>query len=160
MHFLDALKHKHRAVERAEVFSNARFPQPLRQLLKRFVRRDRDTAGKQFMRVMELLETHRLSDIVKAVVSAAELGVDDPAAIALLLIQTTPTASTPLATESLPDAAKITPPQPRLDAAHDNCLWFRRACIKAQDRRDQECHSQRVHAVTLSFAALSGFFFD
>jgi hypothetical protein len=56
-----------------------------------------------------------LSDIVKAVVSAAELGVDDPAAIALLLIQTAPTASTPLATESLPDAAKIAPPQPRLD---------------------------------------------
>jgi hypothetical protein len=60
MHFLDALKHKHRAVERAEVFSNARFPQPLRHLLKRLVRRDRDTAGKQFMRVMELLETHRI----------------------------------------------------------------------------------------------------
>jgi transposase len=116
MHFLDALKHKHRAVERAEVFSNARFPQPLRQLLKRLVRRDRDTAGKQFMRVMELLEMHRLSDIVKAVVRAAELGVEDPAAIALLLIQTTPTASTPLATEILPDAAKITPPQSRLDA--------------------------------------------
>jgi transposase len=115
LHFLDALKHKHRAVERAEVFSNAHFPQALRALLQRLVQRDRDTAGKQFMRVMELLEQYRLSDIVAAVVCAAELGVDDPSAIALLLDQNAPALSAPLNCEVLPDAAKIAAPQARLD---------------------------------------------
>jgi transposase len=115
MHFVDALKHKHRAVERAEVFNNERFPQPLRDLLQRLVQRDRDTAGKQFMRVIELLKRYRLSDIVKAVICAADLGVDDPAAIALLLSQGAPTPSASLGSEILPDAAKIAAPQPRLD---------------------------------------------
>jgi hypothetical protein len=81
MHIIEALKKKHRAVERAEVFNNERFPQALRDYLRRLVHRDRDTAGKQFIRVMELLGAHRISAIVSAVVCAAELGVDDPAAI-------------------------------------------------------------------------------
>jgi len=70
MHIIEALKKKHRA-----------FPQALRDYLRRLVHRDRDTAGKQFIRVMELLGAHRISAIVSAVVCAAELGVDDPAAI-------------------------------------------------------------------------------
>lgn len=115
MHFFDALKHKHRAVERAEVFNNERFPKELRDLMKRLVRRDRDTAGKQFMRVMELLKTSRLNDVVRAVIRAAELGVDDPAAIALLVDQNMATASEPLSEQILPDAAKIQAPQPRLE---------------------------------------------
>lgn len=39
LHYLAALKHKHRAVERAEVFNNARFPAALRELLQNLVRR-------------------------------------------------------------------------------------------------------------------------
>jgi hypothetical protein len=114
MHFA-ALKHKHRAVERAEVFNNERFPQPLRDLLQRSVQRHRDTAGKQFMRVIEFTNRYRLGVIVKAVVCAAELGVDDPAAIALLLSQGLPMPSASPGNEILPDAAKIAAPQLRLD---------------------------------------------
>jgi transposase len=115
MHILEALKKKHRAVERAEVFNNERFPQELRDYLKRLVKRDRDTAGKQFLRVMELLITHRISAIVKAVTTAAQLGVDDPAAIELLVRQDSSTTVPPLSTDALPDAAKILVTQPRLD---------------------------------------------
>jgi hypothetical protein len=49
MHIIEALKKKHRAVERAEVFNNERFPQALRDYLRRLVHCDRDTAGKQFI---------------------------------------------------------------------------------------------------------------
>jgi hypothetical protein len=115
MHIIEALKKKHRAVERAEVFSNERFPQALRDYLKRLVQRDRDTAGKQFLRIMELLKAHRMSAIVSAVTCAAQLGVDDPAAIELLLNQNASTAIAALSVETLPDAAKVSAPQPRLD---------------------------------------------
>jgi hypothetical protein len=41
--------------------NNAHVPQALRDLLQRLVGRDRDTAGKQFLRVIELLKEHRLA---------------------------------------------------------------------------------------------------
>lgn len=115
LHYLDALKYKHRAVERAEVFNNARFPEGLRDLLRRLVQRDRDTAGRDFVRVIALLEHHRLSDVVNAVERGAEGGVCDPAAIALLLDQRAPILPGPLSDEMLPDAARIAAPQARLD---------------------------------------------
>jgi len=116
LHYLDALKHKHRAVERAEVFNNARFPRALRELLQKLVRWDRDTAGKQFVRVIELLEHHRLADVVSAVERVTELGVLDPAAIALLLEQRGTLSPAPLDIEMLPDAAKIAAPDVRLES--------------------------------------------
>jgi len=115
LHYLDALKYKHRAIERAEVFNNARFPKALRELLQELVRRDRDTAGKQFVRVIELLEHHRLADVVAAVQRAAEFGARDPAAIALLLEQRAPVLPEPLSANTLPDAAQITAPTVHLD---------------------------------------------
>jgi len=115
MHFLETLKRKHRAVERAEVFNNERFPQELRDYLGRLVVRDRDTAGKQFMRVMGLLATHRLGAIVRAVSAAAKLGVDDPAAIELLVRQESSTTTAALSAETLPHAARISIQQPQLD---------------------------------------------
>ena len=115
LHYLDALAFKHRAVARAEVFNNENFPEPLRELLRRLVERDRDTAGKQFMRVMELLKQHSLRDLVAAVEQAASIGVDDPAAIALLLHQQPASPVPPLALEDLPAEARIAPPQARLD---------------------------------------------
>jgi hypothetical protein len=115
LHFLDALKHKHRAVERAEVFQHAGFPQALRSLLGRLVRRDRDSAGKQFLRVIELLEQHTVGELVAAVENAARIGVDDPAAIALLLDQRPSVKSPPLAPEVLPEQARIASPSARLD---------------------------------------------
>jgi transposase len=114
LHFLEALKRKHRAVERAEVFNNARVPEELRDLLRRLVRRDRDTAGKQFLRVIELIENHRLTDVVAAVQRAAEHDVDDPAAIALLLDQRPIATPPPLKPDELPTAAQIEPPQANL----------------------------------------------
>ena len=114
LHYLEALKRKHRAVERAEVFNNARVPEELRDLLRRLVRRDRDTAGKQFLRVIELIENHRLADVVAAVQRAAEHDVDDPAAIALLLDQRPIATPPPLKPDELPTAAQIEPPQANL----------------------------------------------
>jgi hypothetical protein len=115
LHYLGALKFKHRAVERAEVFNNERFPKQLRTLLARLVDRDRDTAGKQFMRVVALLEGHRLAELLVAVERAIELGVDDPAAIALLLDQRASATSVPLTSDVLPSEARIDPPRARLD---------------------------------------------
>jgi hypothetical protein len=113
--YLEALKHKHRAVERAEVFNNPRVPEALRALLRRLVLRDRDTAGKQFLRVVELLKEHRLAEVVAAVERAAELAVDDPAAIALLLTQRSSLTPASLNAGDLPAAAQIQAPQARLD---------------------------------------------
>ena len=115
LHYLNALKYKHRAVARAEVFNNERFPQPLRALLQRLIERDRDTAGKQFMRVIELLQDHAPSELIAAVEQAAENGVDDPAAIALLLHQRPSSVPAQLAMDGLPTDAQIAPPQVRLD---------------------------------------------
>lgn len=115
LHYFEALKHKHRAVERAEVFNNTRVPESLRALLRRLVRRDRDTAGRQFLRVIELLKEHRLADVVAAVDRAAELAVDDPAAIALLLTQRSSSTPASLSPDDLPLAAQIAAPQARLD---------------------------------------------
>ena len=64
---------------------------------------------------MELLATYRMSAIVNAVVCAAKLGVDDPAAIELLLMQNASATVEALDIETLPDVAKISVPQPRLD---------------------------------------------
>ena len=107
MHIIEPLKRKHRAVERAEVFNNKRFPRVLRDYLDRLVKRDRDTAGKQFLRVMELLSRYRLIDIVTAVTDAHERGVDDPAAIELLLSQNATSTVGTLTLDDLPAAAKI-----------------------------------------------------
>ncbi len=115
LHYLDALTRKHRAVERAEVFNNDRFPAALRALLQELVRRDRDTAGKQFLKVIALLEHHRLPAVVDAVRKATQAGVADPAAIALLLAQRAAQPVAVLGAETLPDAAKIAAPQAHLD---------------------------------------------
>jgi transposase len=114
MHLIEPLKRKHRAVERAEVFNNEHFPQPLRNYLTRLVKRDRDTAGKQFLRVMELLSRYRLIDIVATVTEAHERGVDDPAAIELLLSQNEKSEAAALSPDDLPAAAKIVVSAPTL----------------------------------------------
>lgn len=87
LHFVDQLRFKHRAVERAEVFATDRFPTELRELLRIYVDEDRDTAGKQFIRVIELMRTHSTETLVRAVGTAKQRGTTDPAAIALLLQQ-------------------------------------------------------------------------
>jgi transposase len=115
LHYLEALKYKHRAVERAEVFNNPRVPEALRALLRRLVQRDRDTAGRQFLRVIELLKDYRLAEVVVAVNRAAELAVDDPAAIALLLTQRSLSTPASLNADALPIAARVAAPQVRLD---------------------------------------------
>ena len=115
LHYLDALTFKHRAVQRAELFNNENFPKPLRELLRRLIERDRDTAGKQFMRVIALLQDHRIKELVAAVEQAASIGVDDPAAIALLLNQRPYAAPASLTLGDLPADARIEPPQARLD---------------------------------------------
>ena len=55
LHYLDLLAIKHRSVERAEVFTADGFPDELKRLLRVYVDEDRDSAGKQFIRVIQLL---------------------------------------------------------------------------------------------------------
>lgn len=87
LHFLDVLRFKHRAVERAEVFTTSRFPTSLRDLLREYVEEDVDTAGKRFVRVVELLKSHPIDALLAAVDTARSRGTTDPAALALLLEQ-------------------------------------------------------------------------
>ena len=89
LHYFDLLELKHRAVERAEVFTTDRFPDELKRLLRVYVDEDRDLAGKQFMRVIHLLNFYEVSDIVRAASAACHRGTSDPAAIELLLQQGT-----------------------------------------------------------------------
>ena len=96
LHYIELLSHKHRAVERAEVFASPDFPAPLRDLLRCYVDSDRDTAGKQFTRVMQLLKTHSLEEIVLAVTMTRRRGTTDPAAIELLIKQRDYTYAPPL----------------------------------------------------------------
>lgn len=85
-------------------------------MLRRLIVRDRETAGKKFVTVVALNEHHSLREIAKAVALAHNLGVDDPAAIALLLRQNVSSSSIPLDAAELPEAANIEPPQVKLDA--------------------------------------------
>lgn len=87
LHYIDLLAKKHRAVERAEVFTCGRFPDELKRLLRVYVDADRDSAGKQFMRVMNLLNYYQVNELIRAVDSACHRGTSDPAAIELLLQQ-------------------------------------------------------------------------
>jgi len=122
LHFLEALERKHRAVERAEVLTNERFPLPLRQLLQRMVEADRDTAGQRFTRVLRLMKTHTPAAVVAAVEEAERYGVLDPDAIALLLSQRTTKPLHPLDIACLPSEAQILPPPVSLDCYHLSLL--------------------------------------
>jgi hypothetical protein len=70
LHYLQLLSFKHRAVERAEIFARPNFPAALSSLLRLYVDKNRDSAGKKFMRVM--------------VEAAQRCGTIDPAAIELI----------------------------------------------------------------------------
>lgn len=87
LHYLDLLQHKHRAVERAEVFASVRFPEELRALLRAYVDENRETAGKRFTAVVALLRDYDLEILTRAVAAARQRGTNDPAAIELLLRQ-------------------------------------------------------------------------
>jgi transposase len=111
LHYLDVLERKHRAVERAEVLTNERVPLPLRLLLKRLIEDNRDTAGKRFVRVLRLLETHSVDQVTRAVTAAEQYHVLDPDAIALLLEQQKISVPVPIALSILPLPAQIASPQ-------------------------------------------------
>lgn len=87
LHYLKLLSFKHRAVERAEIFSRPNFPVTLSSLLRLYVDEDRDSAGKKFMRVMELLIITSLENVIRAVKAAQRCGTIDPAAIELITQQ-------------------------------------------------------------------------
>jgi hypothetical protein len=89
LHYVDILESKHRSVERAEVFTTDKFPDELKQLLRVYVDEDRDSAGKQFMRVIRLFHFYDTGDIVRAASTAYNRGTSDPAASELLLQQGT-----------------------------------------------------------------------
>ncbi|MHB8148216.1 MAG: IS21 family transposase [Vulcanimicrobiaceae bacterium] len=87
LHFIDVLSLKHRAVEHAAVFMHERFPAELKALLRSYVENDRLTAGRKFMRVIALLRTYPLEQVINTVELARIRGTSDPGAIAFLLDQ-------------------------------------------------------------------------
>jgi len=64
-----------------------RFPAELKALLRSYVENDRLTAGRKFMRVIALLRTYPLEQVINTVELARIRGTSDPGAIAFLLDQ-------------------------------------------------------------------------
>jgi len=87
-HSLNLLTHKHRAVERAAVFTDERIPAVFSTWKARLFERNRAGAGKAWMRVMQLLQTSSLEIVAEALTRTLACGTDDPAAVELLVRQT------------------------------------------------------------------------
>ena len=87
LHLIDILSLKHRSVEHAAVFAHEGFPETLKSLLRRYVENDRLNAGKNFIRVVSLLKTYPIGELIDAVELANLRGTNDPEAIAFLLDQ-------------------------------------------------------------------------
>jgi hypothetical protein len=122
MHYLDVLEFKHRAVERAEVLTNGSVPLPLRQLLRRLVADNRDTAGKHFVSVLRLMEDYPRHEVLLAVEEAEKCNVLDPHAIALFLIQKLEIRIEPIPFRALPLKAQITAPAVHLSQYETSLL--------------------------------------
>ena len=107
-HYLELLRHKHRAAEHALVLADGRIPAALHDLLRRYQDDGRAGATKRWTEVLSLLAEHSAEEVGDAVGHALARGTCDPAAIALLLRQrAAPTPPALLDTGSLPEGARI-----------------------------------------------------
>lgn len=107
-HYLELLRHKHRAAEHALVLADGRIPDALHDLLRRYQDDGRSSASKRWTEVLSLLADHSAEVVGDAVGHALARGTCDPAAIALLLRQhTAPTPPASLDAGSLPEGARI-----------------------------------------------------
>jgi transposase len=116
-HYLDLLRHKHRAAASAAVLQEGRIPAVLRDILTTYRANDPNTASKKWMQVLALLSDASVEELSETVTHAHARGTMDPAAIALLLRERRATRKTnPVArldSRSLPLAARL--PTPTVD---------------------------------------------
>ncbi len=107
-HYLELLRHKHRAAEHALVLADGRIPDALHDLLRRYQDDGRTSASKRWTEVLSLLADYSAEVVGDAVNHALARGTCDPAAIALLLRQrSAPVPPASLDPNSLPDGARI-----------------------------------------------------
>jgi Arc/MetJ-type ribon-helix-helix transcriptional regulator len=79
--------HKHRAAASAEVLANGRIPAELRELFEHYCQTDAAGASKKWTQVLALLAEVSAGQLVQTVTRALAHGIDDPAAIAMLVRQ-------------------------------------------------------------------------
>jgi hypothetical protein len=107
-HYLDLLQHKHRAAQTALVLSDGRIPEVLHQLLQEYRQVDHASATKRWMQVLVLLAEAPAEQLAQTVSHALARGTNDPAAIALLLLQRTrPLPAAELDSRRLPLSAQL-----------------------------------------------------
>jgi transposase len=106
-HYLDILKHKHRAAETAAVLSDGRIPTELRALFDRYRVANPRSATKEWTKVLALLEFVSREELAQTITHACACGTDDPDAIALLVMQRKAPEIQPIAAERLPQLARI-----------------------------------------------------
>jgi transposase len=106
-HYLDVLKHKHRAAETAAVLSDGRIPSELRALFERYRVANPRSATKEWTKVLALLEVVSREELAQTITHACACGTDDPDAIALLVMQRRAPSVQSLALERLPQPARI-----------------------------------------------------
>jgi len=116
-HYVALLAHKHRAAESALVLSDGRIPDVLRDLFERYRQADSGTATKRWTQVLSLLTEVPVAELAQVVTHALARGTDDPAAIALILMQNrTPAPTAALRASLLPDSARCEAPVADLTA--------------------------------------------
>jgi transposase len=88
-HYVELLKRKHRAAASAEVLADGRIPAELRELFEHYCLFDAAGASKKWTQVLALLAETSADELAQTVTRALARGTDDPAAIAMLLRQST-----------------------------------------------------------------------
>ena len=106
-HYLDVLKHKHRAAETAAVLSDGRIPEELRALFERYRIANPRSATKEWTKVLALLEFVSCTELAQTITHACARGTDDPDAIALLVMQRRAPVIQSIAAERLPQSARM-----------------------------------------------------
>jgi hypothetical protein len=90
VHFIDLLSFEHHGIVLAEVvLRRRRFHHALQSLLNGYVESNPASASKRFMCVIALLEDHTMQEVYDAINASKRSDTDEPAAIALILKQTT-----------------------------------------------------------------------
>jgi hypothetical protein len=89
VHFIDQLSFEHHGIVLAEVLRRGRFHHALQSLLNGYVESNPASASKRFMHVISLLEDHTMQEVYDAIGASTQSDNDEPAAIALILKQTT-----------------------------------------------------------------------
>jgi transposase len=110
-HYVQLLAHKHRAAESALVLSDGRIPGVLHELFERYRIDNPGSATKRWTEVLALLADVPVAKLAQVVTHALARGTNDPAAIALMLVQgRAPAPTAALHASMLPESARYDAP--------------------------------------------------